>query len=159
MNKSTYSRYGESNPNYKDGRKKTRLYRIYYNMLARCYNSGVRSYRHYGQRGIEVCPEWRNSFEAFQEWSMANGYTDRLTIDRINNCGNYEPGNCRWVTTKEQSLNTSRNRLVQIGEDVRPLTEWCRMFGINPKTVRDRLKRGWNEVAAIQTPIDRRWSH
>lgn len=151
--------FGETNPNYKDGRKGTRLYRIYRNMLSRCNNPRVRSYARYGGRGIIVCKEWKDNFSTFRDWALSNGYNDELTLDRINNEGNYEPDNCRWATYQEQSLNTSRNHLVQLFGEIRPLDEWCRIYQLNSKTVRDRLTRGWNYEKALTTPVDRRWSH
>lgn len=148
-------RYGEQNSNYKDGRKGTRLYRIYYNILARCYNPKVRSYAHYGARGIAMCSEWLSSFGAFQEWAMKNGYTDTLTIDRVDVDGDYSPENCRWVTLSEQSLNRRNNHYVTINGQTKPLDEWSKSYGINPKTVRSRLHRGWDIVQAIATPLVR----
>ena len=151
-------RFGEDNPNYKDGRKGTRLYSIYRNMMTRCYNPRFKSYPRYGGRGISVCEEWLSNFAKFKEWAETNGYDDSLTLDRINNDGNYEPTNCRWITLREQSLNTSRNHLVEIDGIRKPLDEWSKSYGINPKTVRDRLVRGWDYERAIKTPPDRRWS-
>lgn len=149
--------YGESNSHYKDGRKGTRLYRIFYNMMARCTNPNVKSYPRYGGRGIRICPEW-SDFSAFQEWALSHGYADNLTIDRIDNDGDYEPSNCRWVTMKEQSSNTSRNRNVTLHGVTKLLDDWSRYYGINPKTVRDRLRRGWELERALTTPIDMRWT-
>ena len=146
-------RNGSKNPNYKDGRKKTRLYRIYHNMKTRCYNSKSAAYDRYGARGITVCDEWKDDFQAFYDWSMSHGYADNLTIDRIENDGNYEPGNCRWVTMKEQSNNRNRNHVVRIGDDVKTLQEWCDEYNITYQTVQDRLKRGWNEIDAIMLPV------
>lgn len=151
--------YGKDNPNYKDGRKGTRLYRIYRNMLSRCNNANSPSYLRYGKRGICVCEEWAQNFVSFKDWAYNNGYSDELTIDRIDNDGDYEPKNCRWVTTKDQALNTSRNRFISIGGTTKTLTEWCEIYSINYKTVQDRLNRGWEHERAITTPIDRRWSH
>ena len=80
----------------------TRIYRIWKNMKKRCLNPNNNDFKYYGARGISVCNEWLE-FKPFYEWSMKNGYSETLTIDRINNDGNYEPSNCKWVTRKEQA--------------------------------------------------------
>lgn len=145
------------NPRYIDGRKDTRLYRIYNNMKSRCYNEKASSYSRYGGRGITICKEWLNDFAIFYNWSVNNGYLENLTIDRIDNEGNYEPGNCRWVDMKTQNRNTINNHLVTINNETKALICWCEQFNINYKTVRDRLKRGWTYMEALTKPVDTRF--
>ena len=90
----------------------TRIYNIYHNMKNRCYNPNDDRYKDYGGRGIRICDEWlgKHGFENFCEWSMENGYSNKLSIDRIDNEKGYSPDNCRWITMKEQ-IENRRNSL------------------------------------------------
>lgn len=99
----------------KHGKSGTRLYGIWQGMKKRCYNSNEKYYCNYGGRGITVCDEWRECFDAFYKWAMANGYNPdaprgECTIDRVDNNGNYEPQNCRWVDIDTQNKNKRKRQ-------------------------------------------------
>ena len=85
------------------------LYRKWSGMITRCTNKKERTWRRYGGRGIKVCDEWRNDFMSFYEWAIKSGYKDGLTLDRIDNNGNYEPNNCQWITMEENSIKDRRS--------------------------------------------------
>lgn len=121
----------------------TRLYRIWSNMKQRCTLITHEKYHHYGGRGIEVCKEWQN-FETFYEWAMSNGYSDELTIDRINNDGNYEPTNCRWVTQKAQANNKRNNVLITHNNENKTIAEWSEFANIPQSVLQWRLNKGWS---------------
>ena len=90
----------------------TRLYNIWTGMKSRCYNPNATKYGLYGARGIKVCDEWMNDFKAFYDWSMSHGYSDELTIDRIDSDKGYYPDNCQWLTRSENGKkgNIKRNK-------------------------------------------------
>lgn len=91
--------------NLKHNLSNTRLFRIWAHMRARCYKKTDAAFEDYGGRGIAVCKEWKDSFQAFYDWAMANGYADELTLDRKDNDGDYAPDNCRWATKEQQAQN------------------------------------------------------
>ena len=91
------------------GMSNSRLYRIRQTMIQRCTDKKFPSYKNYGGKGIIVCNEWMSGFSEFMKWSLSNGYSDHLTIDRVDPNGNYEPSNCRWVSMHTQILNQDRN--------------------------------------------------
>lgn len=122
----------------------TRIYSEWQGMKGRCYNKGSARYADWGGRGIEVCEQWRNSFESFYTWAMANGYQDNLTIDRIDNNGDYCPENCRWVGQQEQCRNRRSNINITIGNSTRTLMEWCEIFQVDYTNVNARYHRNKN---------------
>lgn len=126
---------------YKGG-KVTRIYRIWSQIKTRCYNPHDEHYKDYGERGICVCDEWREDFESFHHWAVNNGYSNGLTIDRIDVNGNYEPSNCRWATSKEQSANKRNTVLVTYNGETKTLKEWSEITGINYQTLFWRYKNG-----------------
>ena len=120
------------------GKRNTRIYNIWTQMKKRCYNKNFTYYKDYGGRGIEVCEEWKNNFQAFDKWAMQNGYRDDLMIDRIDNDGNYEPSNCRWVDTYEQSNNKRSNVNITYMGKTQTLAQWCRELGLDYKVINER---------------------
>lgn len=138
------------------GESKTRLYRIYDHMRRRCENTKSHAYKNYGGRGIKVCKEWRESFLEFSKWAKAAGYTDTLTIDRINVNGNYEPSNCRWVGCKEQA-NNKRDTiyLVYKGQKV-SITNLAEELNVPRHIIYKKVRKGWDSQKIINSIIGER---
>lgn len=126
------------------GMSRTRFYNIWLGVLNRCSNGN----KDYQGRGIKVCDRWLN-FEAFKE-DMYGGYKENLTIDRVDNNGNYEPSNCRWATHSEQARNTRRNKLLTYKGDTMTLVDWCEVLGLKYHTVKKRLNSGWGVEDAFE---------
>lgn len=124
-------------------------------MRQRCTNPQKDHYADYGGRGIIVCPEWENSFEAFRDWALANGYRDDLTIDRKDNDGPYSPENCRWATKSEQVNNTRANRYLEYNGERKTIAEWARVVGINPRVIAKRIRNGWTVERALTEDINK----
>lgn len=127
-------------------RERDRLYQVYCGMKSRCYNPNVRCYKNYGGRGITICDEWLNDFEAFKKWMLEHGYDysksrKEQQIDRKDNDKGYSPDNCRIVTNKENCRNKSTcNYLTYEGETLTP-KEWAEKIGIPYRTITSRMKR------------------
>ena len=142
------------------GGYKSRLYQIWDAMVQRCTNENHPSYGYYGGRGIEVCPEWRDSFAAFQDWAITNGYDDsaekwECTLDREKTNGNYDPDNCRWITQKEQMNNTRRCYLVTVDGETKNLTQWAEAIGVHRQTLYKAKRLGMDLPAYIKKLIER----
>lgn len=117
------------------------LYGAWVAMRRRCRDSGFRSFKNYGGRGIAVCPEWEN-FEIFLSWANSSGWEEGLTIERVDNEGHYSPNNCRWATRAEQSRNTRQNRRLEFRGDILCVTDIARLANIDRSTLDRRLKLG-----------------
>lgn len=141
-----------SQRSYIHGETNTRLHHIWSSMKARCYYTKAINYPNYGGRGIRVCAEWRNGYMAFRNWALKNGYTEKSTIDRKNVNGNYCPENCQWISAFDQQSNKTNNRNITIGEITNTVTEWGRIYGIDPQAIWARLNRGWNGKDAVIVP-------
>lgn len=122
----------------------TRIYHIYHDILKRCYNKNSKRYDDYGGRGISMCEEWRNDFKRFYDWCVSNGYQENLTIDRIDNSGNYEPKNCRWVDFKTQARNRKSNHIIEFNGERMLVVEFSEKYNINYSTVLSAIKRNDN---------------
>lgn len=138
---------------------KTRLYRIYHGMKRRCYKKNERAYKYYGARGIEICDEWLASFLNFKEWALSHGYTDELTIERIDVNGNYEPGNCKWITRSEQKNNTTQSVWIEINGVKKTIKTWADENGIPYYTALSRIHRGVDPKLAVTAPSWTMWSN
>lgn len=137
----------------KHGRSRERIYGVWQDMHKRCSNERCRAYKNYGARGIRVCEEWSTP-EAFLEWATENGYSPGMELDRIDNDGNYEPGNCRFVTKKNNDRNRRTNVFLSAFGETKCIAEWVEdeRCVVADKTLRERIKLGWTPERAITEP-------
>lgn len=128
-----------SKANFKHGDAQSVLNNKWFRMKRRCLNPKDKRYAAYGGRGITICEEWMD-YVNFQQWAKDSGYEDGLSIERINNDGNYEPSNCRWIPMIEQSKNTRKSHKVTFKGRTQILADWAREIGIGQSTLQIRLK-------------------
>jgi len=138
----------------KHGEFGTRLYGIWGGLKTRCNNKQNQRYLDYGGRGIKICQEWNESFEAFRDWSLKNGYKNNLEIDRKDNDSDYCPENCHWTTHKTNSRNKRNNRLITAFGETKCLSAWVEddRCKVERDTLKSRLKLNWDIEKAITTP-------
>jgi hypothetical protein len=134
----------------KHGLSRYKIFHAHRDMMRRCYDPSVYSYSSYGGRGITVCQRW-NDILLFCE-DIGHPPSKNHSLDRIDNDGNYEPGNCRWATTKAQHRNTSRNRILEFSGIKMPLCDWAERIGLTQGTLKLRLDRGWSVERALTEP-------
>lgn len=131
---------------------KRRIRNIWNAMKRRCFDPKSHRAKRYYERGITVCKEWLD-FENFLKWSLTHGYADDLTIDRINNDGNYCPENCRWACNDVQQNNRCNNHLITYNGETKTMKDWSRFYGINYKTLMKRINElHWDIDKALNTP-------
>lgn len=131
------------------GKSRTPTYSSWAAMVRRCTDCTNPSFVDYGARGILVCEKWRNSFEAF--YADLGERPSGCSLGRIDNNQSYEPGNCRWETTKEQARNKRNTRWFTLHGITKSLAEWAEEAGITGSIVWKRLKRGWSVEKALTT--------
>ena len=131
----------------------TRLYGIWSNIKNRCCNPNDKRYKDYGGRGVQICDEWANSYTCFANWAKAHGYNEKLSIDRIDNNGNYNPQNCKWSTSKEQAVNKRSNKIITFKGKTMTMKEWADEVRLPYGCLQTRMIRGWTEEEALTTPI------
>lgn len=144
----------------------SRLSEIFRTMKKRCYYNKHNVFKDYGARGIKLCDEWNDrtiirisgigytkGFLAFKKWALKNGYSENLTIDRIDVNGNYEPENCRWVTKREQANNRRSNKYITYKGKTQSMADWCRELGLDYSTIKYRFRRKWTTEQAFETPL------
>jgi hypothetical protein len=119
------------------GKSRSKTYRAWSGLKQRCFNQKEKQFKDYGGRGITVCERWVNSFEAFL--ADMGECPEGMSIDRIDNDGNYEPGNCHWTTKKEQSRNTRGNHPITFNGKTQTAIEWAEELGISAGIIRNRL--------------------
>lgn len=153
-------RASEANKGRKDGIKhgdsRERIHNIWYLIKFRCEDPTCPHYNRYGGRGIKMCEEWSNGIDGyfnFKNWSMKNGYSDDLTVDRIDNDGDYSPGNCRWVDTYVQGNNKRNNVLIEYEGRTQSLSQWARELDVPMRSLYNRIRvLGWDTERAFTKP-------
>ncbi len=128
-----------------------RLNHIWQGMKKRCSDPCANGYKLYGGRGITVCKEWED-FSEFVKWSVSHGYADDLTIDRIDNDGDYCPENCRWATAIQQANNRYTNKYIEFDGKRLTYSQWARKTGLHKNTIRMRILKGWSVEDCLTTP-------
>jgi hypothetical protein len=135
------------------GKRREKLYEVWAGIKYRCNNPNMKYYDRYGGRGISVCAEWEE-YSVFREWALSHGYKEGLSINRIDNDGNYCPENCEWTSAKEQANNRSNNRNVTFNGETHSIAEWARISGIADHILRVRIRKyKWDVEKAFTTPV------
>ena len=143
----------EHGHNFQHGLCRTRAWWCWIAMRTRCNNPKDKGFANYGGRGIQVCPEWNESFQRFLE-DMGQP-AEGMTLDRLDVNGNYEKRNCAWADWTAQANNRRSNKMLTLNGETKTVTQWARTFGISPECVAQRIKRGISPEVALSHPSDR----
>lgn len=131
-----------------------RLYSVYRNIKTRCNNPNSDSYNDYGGRGIKLCDEWDEHYPTFRKWALDNGYSEELSIDRIDNDGNYTPENCKWSTSIEQNNNKRNNINITVDGITQSMRRWCIESGLNYKSEHAYYRKHNNDLSRLQNKLE-----
>jgi len=142
-------KHGDARRNRSDGKKTSRLYNIWCGMKQRCNNPNTGKYHLYGGKGVSVCNEWMADYAIFKDWALSNGYSEELTIDRIDNGKGYSPDNCRWADINEQHKNRGITVYIGISNTIK---EWSKITGLEEKSIRNAYR---NDITKAQELIRR----
>ena len=132
----------------------TLTYARWKSMMQRCNDPSADNYQHYGGKGIKVCERWRD-FAAFLA-DMGECPTADMTLDRLNNSKDYEPGTCRWATQAEQNRHRSHNVQLTYGGVTRNVADWAAALGMSANTLNMRIRLGWSTERALTQPVKQR---
>lgn len=136
------------------GRSKSKLYRVWASIKDRCYRQECAGFKDYGARGIRMCKEWKNNFQSFYDWAIANNYKDGLTIERKDVNGNYCPDNCCWIPKEQQSRNRRNSHFITYHGETKTLSEWSRELHIDRGSVRSKEKELGSGELAIEAILN-----
>lgn len=145
--------YKFGSPGYKHGFTGTKIHVVWSHMIQRCTNPACHEYHNYGGRGIKVCSRWTVSTNFLKD--MYPSYKEGLSLDRIDNDGDYSPENCRWVTSKEQNRNKRNNRVLSYKGETLCLVDWAHKLGMPANTLVYRLRRKWPVERLLTTPVNK----
>jgi hypothetical protein len=130
-----------------------KIYNSWRAMKNRCDSKNASHAKYYSLKGVSLCQQWR-AFDVFLSWALENGFKEGLSIDRIDVSGNYEPTNCRWSTSKEQTRNQTKNRLISANGKTQCVSAWSEETGISQGLILARIDRlGWLDVEAVTVPV------
>ena len=144
---------GKLNVNFRHGLHGSKLYEVWKTMKQRCSNPNNSHYNNYGARGISVCEEWAGGYKEFYDWAIENGYQQGLSIERMNNDGNYCPENCKWIPMSQQARNTRKNVFITVGGRTETQIEWSRITGVDNSRLSLIRRTGGNVEKVISDAI------